>query len=84
MGRLYYTYNKEPPNSIGNDLGPYIRVSLTRVKPIESLRGRGETMTSLRHVTESHSREAVLRGSWDLESMAINKVTILKTGYNPS
>ena len=27
MGTSYYNYNKEPPNSLGNYFGPYIRAS---------------------------------------------------------
>ena len=30
-GILYHKYNKEPPKSIGNYLGPYIRVHRFRV-----------------------------------------------------
>ena len=37
---------------------------------------------SVPDLTETES--PLLRGSWDLVTMVVNKVTILITGYNPS
>ena len=65
-GPLYYAYNKEPPNSIGNCLGPYINFLITgtfnQIKAHEgssyiqsdslfwSLRSLEESQTSLQKI----------------------------------
>ena len=42
------------------------------------------TIRPMRTACRVAGPETLLRGSWDLVTMVINKVTILITGYKPS